>query len=125
MQNELIVREEKYNYPGYHRSSSYCKLELYKRSDGMYIAVCTELADNPGTSVTNQCEVLATQIIKQYNLHPEVLLFVEHYDEGSYHGGTEKDRSYTRVDFFEWENGEAKRPLWFPLPNLEIVLTGE
>jgi hypothetical protein len=90
----------------------------------MYIAVCTELADNPGTSVTNRCEVLATHIVKQCSIHPEALIFVEHYDENSYHGGKEKDRHYTRVNF-QWEHGEAKRPHWQPLPQLETLLRGE
>jgi len=40
---------------------SYCDLSIYKKEDFTYV-IFTELKDNPGTSITNFIEFLATEI---------------------------------------------------------------
>jgi hypothetical protein len=65
----------RYNYKGFW-SDSYCDIEAHRRSDGKYVfVIATEVPDNPGTSVTNYAEHLATAMGRQYGLKPNALAF--------------------------------------------------
>jgi hypothetical protein len=50
----------RYNYEGFWGCDSCCDIEVHRRSDGKYVFIATEVPDNPGTSVTNFAEYLAT-----------------------------------------------------------------
>ncbi len=45
------------------------------------IVVMTEAADNPGTSVTNAAEIIATMFCERYGLNPRQVIFIEHYPD--------------------------------------------
>jgi hypothetical protein len=70
----------RYDYQGFW-SNSFCDIEVHRRTDGKYVFVATELRDNPGTSVTNFAEHLATAMCKQHRLKPEDVIWIEHYPE--------------------------------------------
>ena len=50
----------RYNYKGFRGCDSSCDIEVHRRSDGKYVFIATEVPDNPGISVTNCAEHLAT-----------------------------------------------------------------
>jgi len=95
-----------YNYKGFW-SDSYCDIEAHRRSDGKYVFVATELRDNPGTSVTNYAEHLATAMRRQYGLKPEDMIWIEHYPEA-------RDRRKESFDLvrFVVEGDSFRRPVW-------------
>jgi len=96
----------RYNYKGFW-SDSYCDIEAHRRSDGKYVFVATELRDNPGTSVTNYAEHLATAMRRQYGLKPEDMIWIEHYPEA-------RDRRKESFDLvrFVVEGDSFRRPVW-------------
>jgi hypothetical protein len=54
-----------YRFKGLHGCDSCCLLRIY--TDGnFYVVIFTELANNPGTSVTNMIETLATNVLRQF-----------------------------------------------------------
>lgn len=107
-------------YQGYHGCDSHCQLDLYQRSDGKYLAIVTELADNPGTSVTNRIEHLATKISVDYQIAPKDLLVIEHYGEMSYRNP--RNQEHHDMVTFQWaNNGVAHKPQWKRV-NLEEIL---
>src|ERR1700747_14228 len=69
----------RYDYKGFLNCDSFCDIEVHRRTDGKYVFVATELRDNPGTSVTNFAEHLATAMCKQHRLKPEDVIWIEHY----------------------------------------------
>ena len=120
-----IIYSGIYNYPGYFDSPSACHLDLYERPDGAIIALCTELADNPGTSITNVTERLYTKIAKEFNIAPGSLRCIERYAEESYNGGRDNEESLAIVSF-SWEH-QGKRvhyvahhPMWRHITRAEL-----
>lgn len=55
-----------------------CRLRIY-RCEGVDVVILTELADNPGMSVTNAIEELAASVSATYALD-ETAIFIEHYE---------------------------------------------
>jgi len=51
--------------------------------------ICTELDDNPGTSVTNAVEIIASRVASSLALDPAKLVWIEHYPPGRLHGKTD------------------------------------
>lgn len=53
---------------------SACKITIHRP---IQLVVAEETGE--GQSVTNACEVIATEVVKRYGLDPERMLFIEHY----------------------------------------------
>jgi hypothetical protein len=98
----------RYHYRGFWGCDSCCDIEVHKRSDGKYVFIATELPDNPGTSVTNYAEHLATAMRRQYGLKAEEVIWIEHYPEA-------KDRrkeDFDLVRFVSIEADSFRNPVW-------------
>ncbi len=88
------------------------------------MVICSQLADNDNTSVTNMAEYLAAEIVQKHRL-PTPLTWVEHYPEHEDEVG-----EYSLVIFSSWELedvclGGAWRhrvgsPKWSPLRPKEV-----
>ena len=81
------------------------------------IVIATETAVNPGKSVTNAAEDIATQAVQQFQLDPTTTRFIEHYTKESYEGSEEGHFEVT----FTWQEQEATNPQWKPLQPHEIA----
>ena len=103
-----------YEYKGFHGSTSKCGVDLYKFTldgPGRHVLIVTELADNPGTSVTNMAEQLATHICQDLDIPPQGLVVIEHCPEGLF------PESYDIVTFdFDWSLATFTTPVWRRLP---------
>ena len=98
----------RYNYKGFWNCDSCCDIEVHRRSDGKYVFVATELPDNPGTSVTNFAEHLATAMRSQYALKPDQVIWIEHYPEAK---GRRKE-DFDLVRFLGMEGNSFRTPVW-------------
>ncbi len=58
-----------------------CRIRMYRPDAGTVVVVATELPDNPGVSITNWAEYLATEIRRVYLTQGEALIWIEHYVE--------------------------------------------
>jgi hypothetical protein len=59
-------------YPGFNGIESCCAVRRYGDT-----AIATELADNPGTSISDAIEIVATIIVDQFDIDPEKLQLIE------------------------------------------------
>lgn len=63
-----------------------------------HIVVVTELADNPGMSITNAIEHVCLTAMKELELWGEPVIWIEHYPEGEA-GGETGDETFDLVMF--------------------------
>lgn len=115
-------------YPGGDRPVV-CGLELLPCTGSRTLAVVTELSENFGPSITNVAEQLASAVCTRFDVHPDLLVWVEHYGQTA-RGGL---RPFERVTFarrfphkVEWmklANSSATDgwPVYFADPEWRII----
>jgi hypothetical protein len=113
-----LVLDAIQKYEGYFGAPSICRLRVYAAPGRPAVAVATELVENPGTSVTNRADLLATTTLClaaiMFDADPNDIVWIEHY-QGVPHDpmpAFRKDR-YARV-YFQWDDREARftKPDW-------------
>ena len=109
-----------HEYRGLHGFESKCGLDVW-RVFGQTIAMLTELLDNPGTSVTNYFEHIATELLPFVALFtleepspPESIIWIEHYERTEKSGIPE---TWERVRL-EWNGERYHSPAWEPWERL-------
>jgi hypothetical protein len=95
---------ERFEFRGFHGRGAWCRLEFIPLTDGRTLVIAIELLDNPGTSVTNVAEHLASHVCDEFGIDPDRLVWVEHYGYGP-------DRTYDLVTFSRREKEAVQ---WFP-----------
>src|SRR6266702_445858 len=95
-----------------------CHLRVLQREQET-IVIATELAVNPGKSVTNAAEAIASQVIQQFQLDPTSTRFLEVYTIGSYEGSDTKG-IFDEVTF-TWRERQAFHPRWRKLQHHEMA----
>ena len=67
-----------------------CRIRIYlsEESQDAPVVICSELANNGGTSVTYAAEQLAAEVIRSHRL-PTPLVWIEHWPQESTDGGEE------------------------------------
>jgi hypothetical protein len=78
-----------------------CWLRIYA-GEGIHTVILGEHRHNPGISVTNAMETLATTVATTYDLDPATTVWFEHYPPAS----------YTRVRFSRDDAGRFHIPCW-------------
>jgi len=86
------------------------------------VVMATELGENPGKSVTNAIEDIATQVVTAFHLTPASTRFIEHYNEESYAADKRAGEppTYDEVTFM-WHGEKATSPTWRRLQPHEIA----
>lgn len=99
------------------------------------VVICTELANNPGMSITNAAERIAGEVISFHRL-PTPLVWIEHFEDGA-RGTPEDPQTFDLVTFSSYEvedlgayMGEQRKrigePSWSALDRASVeVLVGE
>ena len=75
----MRVRKFHFGCDGLHGRPARCGLEIIELPDGRTVVIATELSDNPGVSVTNFAEELATLVCNGFSIDPNTLVWIEHY----------------------------------------------
>ena len=91
-------------YPGLHERPAQCHIRIFDQAAGNVVLIATDIGDaNPGASVTNTIERIATEVCHRYGLDPARLTVVEHYDDrrtpGAFSFGRENGESFDVVTF--------------------------
>lgn len=108
-----------YHYEGWNKRPAKCGLEYIRQKDSVMV-VLTELNDNPGTSVTNMVEHLATMIFNEHlkdDYTPEQVQWVEHYPD---RGGTPEHPMFAEswdMVTMKWDGEKFSKPEWKHLKN--------
>jgi hypothetical protein len=116
-----------HRYRGYWSDGGRCRIRIYHEDGRAPVVICSQLQDNPNTSVTNMAEYLAAEIIGELSL-PTPLTWIEHYPQ---HEG--EIGEYSLVRFSSWEPVEVflgsvwryrvGSPRWSPLRREEVDVT--
>lgn len=112
-----VIYDGPWHFAGYHGCKSVCYLRLFQPAVvGPAVAVFTELSCNPGTSITNRIEALATmawEFLQKPETAPTV---VEHYPgRGHYNSHTGKWQFFEQFDLLEFDrkpDGSFEKPRW-------------
>lgn len=112
-----------------------CGLELLRCTKGRTLAVATELKNNPGLSITNAAERLASSVCDRFGINPALLVWVEHYGYRQAIKG--EARPFVRVtfarksldkvawaDFVRAENADGW-PVYFADPEWRVMTAGD
>ena len=75
----MNATEAVFHYKGFHGCDCKCGLRIVPLTDGRVVVICSELPDNPGTSVTNFAEELAGLVCAEYRIEPKQLVWIEYY----------------------------------------------
>lgn len=79
----LAIDNPRFEFPaGAYPRAGRCHVRVYDQGGGECVLLLTDLGDeNPGASVTNAVETIATAAVRRYALDPARLTVVEHYDD--------------------------------------------
>jgi len=117
-----------YEYQGFWKCKAHCDIESCTRPDGKRVFIATELPCNPGTSITNMAEELATAVRKMHGIFTDQFIWIEHYpahqDPSQPH--LVHAETYDLVRFSYDELGNYIQPQWRRLTSeqLQGLLTG-
>ena len=118
----VLIHDGRFRYEtGGRAAFSICRLRVYESWAGT-ILLASELADNPGFSITNSAEALATALVERYSLDPGRAVFLEHYDRASY-PGMPREPTFDAVSF-TWAGGCASAPRWKRLSGADLGALG-
>ncbi len=95
-----------------------CSLRILQKGKRTMV-IATEIPVNPGKSVTNAAEDIATQVVQQFHLDPMKTKFIECYNKESFEG-TRFAEMYDEVTF-TWQEKQASNPQWRRLEPHEIA----
>ena len=108
-----------YQYPGRLNCYSKCDLEII-RGRSTTLVICSERADNPGTSVTNAAARIATCLCHDdRSIAPKGLLWVEHTPALG-RGRQRKPERWCRVTLTARDGRTFDRPAWEPIPAEDV-----
>jgi len=96
-----------FEFRGFQGKPAICQLEILQLRDGRRAVIATEREDNPGTSVTNVAEHLASHVCDHFGIEPDKLVWIEHYGYPVH--GVKRERTYDLVTF---SRRNPERVLW-------------
>jgi hypothetical protein len=113
-----LVFDEEQKFGGYFGDPARCRLRIYAVPGQRAVCIATELPDNPGTSITDRAEGLATIAfciaILQFRASEDGIVWIEHHP-GRPDDPIEAFRQdlYSRVKF-DWDAEQARfcNPRW-------------
>ena len=93
-----------------------CRVEIWQGKP--HIVVLTELADNPGMSITNACEHICSHIVDNHGLQNIPVIWIEHY----FYEDGRKNETFDLVVFPISNNlqGHFNPPGWRPLSKAAV-----
>lgn len=97
-----------------------CYVQIFFRSSGEQIVLISDLGCEMSWFVPQRLELLATQIVKEFKLDPDRLIWIEHDPAGI--GTLDSSNLSTELSqvLFQWQEGRASNPQWYDL-SLDMV----
>lgn len=128
--------DERIAYDGYHGCPSVCRVRAFNpqpeeiEAKRPFVVLFTELPDNPGTSVTNRIEHLASLLFAQLGKPESIPVFVEHYPNRGVHyvklGKWQFPESFAFVGFCRRDEERFWQPRWKHTTRMTVeVIAGQ
>jgi len=76
-----LLADFQHHYHGMMAFRSVCRIRVSQLESGMTVVIATELPDNPGTSITNWAEFLASEMRRRFVPPGGALAWIEHDPE--------------------------------------------
>ena len=108
---QVADEPELFAYTARNGADGVCAIERVDLPDQRIVIICTQVAGNPGQSVTNSAETICDEICERFEIPLDQLVWLETYD----HAPTE----WSRVVFNRNSEGRLTRPTWYPLRDLD------
>lgn len=113
-------------YRGYHGCFSQCRLRIFEpeteeERERPYVVIATELESNPGTSITNAAERIATAVWHLLERPVNGMVYVEHYEDRAFIG--KRPMFKEEFDIVEFQSDRwcgLKDPKWRPSSKEEV-----
>jgi hypothetical protein len=110
-------------YRGYHGCFSKCRLRIFEPEDNTrpYVVIATELESNPGTSITNAAERIATAVWHLLERPVNGMCWIEHYADRAFIGTRpmlKEEFDIVEFDSDRWQG--LKNPKWRPSSKEEV-----
>ena len=98
-------------------AAGHCRIRVYEDPGNAPLVIASELADNPGPSVTSAAEYIAGQVYRWLECPPQGIYWIEHWGPFSYHDvgfpmGCKEE--YSLVDFSQ-RGATFCNPIWHHL----------
>jgi len=99
-----------------------CHLQILQPHAEVQTVILTDMGFEVGWFIPHLLERLAEQIVRDFRLDPNKVIWLEHYT--AEHGKTDS-ADYSQVTF-EWHNGHAANPQWIAIaPETAQALVSE
>jgi hypothetical protein len=123
---QAAVTNKQFAWTDRNGNKAHCRLDILRGANDHPIVILTELADNPGLSVTNAAAFLTGAVRSQFKL-PESAIYIEHYGPMSYSLRFDDD-IYSRI-ITAWDAADrnvaqdwqylSHEDMWMLLPETE------
>lgn len=112
----MQTRHHIISYKGPHNhSEGLCGVSIFQASSDIAVVVFTEFQQNPGTSVTNAVDVIASRVRRAFisSVSPENIIWVERYEAAD----RAQDLQSETFDLvgLSWTGNEYAAPHWRPV----------
>lgn len=77
---QVADEPELFAYKSSNRIDGVCLIERIDLPDGRIVVVCIAVTGNPGNSITNSIETICFQVCERFDIPPDKLVWIEHYD---------------------------------------------
>ncbi|HEY9644264.1 MAG TPA: hypothetical protein V6C57_27465 [Coleofasciculaceae cyanobacterium] len=88
-----------------------CHLRIFQQHSGQQIVIMSDLGCETSWFIPYKLEQLATQIVKEFQLNPDRLVWIEH---DLFYAGRSSGTKFSQV-LFQWKAGKAINPQWYSL----------
>jgi hypothetical protein len=88
-----------------------CHLRIVQQHSGQQIVILSDMGCETGWFIPYKLEQLATQIVQEFQLNPDRLVWIEH---DLFYASRLSCTKFSQI-LFHWQNGRATNPQWYPL----------
>lgn len=78
---QVANQPELFAYRARNRMDGICLIERIDLPDGRIVMAIIQIVGNPGNSITNTVETICYQLSERFELSPDRVVWLEHYDE--------------------------------------------
>jgi hypothetical protein len=86
-----------------------CYLQIFHQQSGQQIVIVSDMSCETGWFIPYKLEQLASQILKEFQLNPDRLVWIEH---DLFYAGQSSCTKFSQV-LFQWKDGKATNPQWY------------
>jgi hypothetical protein len=103
---QVANEPELFAYKAVNRADGVCLVERINLPDGRIVIACIQPPGNPGNSITNCVESLCFQVCERFNVAPDLLVWLQHYE-------ADRDGEWNLVTFKQRPpSGPFEDPSW-------------